>query len=299
MRIGIDLGGTKTEAVALANDGSVMAQKRIDTPRGEYVEILRAIVRLINSLEKDTGRRGEIGIGTPGALSPATGLLRNSNSTELNGHPIRGDLEALLGRPIRIANDANCFALSEATDGAAEDAAVVFGVILGTGTGAGVVVNGRVVTGPNAIAGEWGHNPMPWPREDELPGPDCYCGKQGCVETFLSGPGFAADYARLSGKELAVQKVMDLVGRGDQTAETAIRRYEERLARGLAHIINVLDPDVIVLGGGMSNVGRLYETVPELWLQYVFSDVVNTRLLPPKYGDSSGVRGAAWLWDGG
>lgn len=299
MRIGIDLGGTKTEAVALANDGSVMAQKRIDTPRGEYVEILRAIVRLINSLEKDTGRRGEIGIGTPGALSPATGLLRNSNSTELNGHPIRGDLEALLGRPIRIANDANCFALSEATDGAGEDAAVVFGVILGTGTGAGVVVNGRVVTGPNAIAGEWGHNPMPWPREDELPGPDCYCGKQGCVETFLSGPGFAADYARLSGKELAVQKVMDLVGRGDQTAETVIRRYEERLARGLAHIINVLDPDVIVLGGGMSNVERLYETVPELWLQYVFSDVVNTRLLPPKYGDSSGVRGAAWLWDGG
>ena len=222
-------------------------------------------------------------------------MLRNSNSTELNGHSIRSGLEVLLGRPIRIANDANCFALSEATDGAG----AVFGVILGSGTGAGVVVNGHILTGPNAIAGEWGHNPLPWPGADELPGPDCYCGKQGCIETFLSGPGFAADYAGISGNSILAPEVIALVNKGNEVAEAAMQRYENRLARGLAHVMNVLDPDVIVLGGGMSNVERLYQNIPELWEQYVFSDVVTTRLLPPKYGDSSGVRGAAWLWGGG
>lgn len=299
MRIGIDLGGSKAEAVALGNDGKVLAQKRIDTPRGDYLEILRTVVRLINTLEKETGRRGEVGIGTPGAISPVTGLLRNSNSTELNGHCIRSDLEALLGRPVRIANDANCFALSEATDGAAEGASVVFGVILGTGTGAGVVVNGHILTGPNAIAGEWGHNPLPWPRAEELPGPDCYCGRQGCVETFLSGPGFAADYGRASGAAVLAPEVVKLAESGNAEAEAAMQRYEGRLARGLAHVINVLDPDVIVLGGGMSNAARLYTNVPELWGEFIFSDTVTTRLLPPRFGDASGVRGAAWLWDGG
>lgn len=297
MRIGIDLGGTKIEGIVLDEDGGVVARRRIVTPRGEYRTILNAIAELALQLEDEAGRTASVGIGTPGALSPATGLLRNSNSTELNGHPVKSDLETLLARDIRIANDANCFALSEATDGAAAGAAVVFGAIIGTGTGAGVVINGRVLTGINAIAGEWGHNPLPWPRDDELPGAKCYCGRRGCIETFISGPGLSRDYAGLTGRTVPAQEVVKLAERGEDMAETALRRYEDRMARSLAHVINILDPEVIVLGGGMSNVKRLYERVPALWGQYVFSDVVNTRLAAPLHGDASGVRGAAWLWE--
>ncbi len=298
MRIGIDLGGTKIEGIALSNDGKVLAQQRIKSPRGEYRDILRAIAGVVNALEKQAGRHGRIGVGTPGALSPATGLMRNSNSTELNGQPLKVDLETLLGREIRMVNDANCFALSEATDGAAKDANVVFGVILGTGVGAGVVVNGHVLTGVNAVAGEWGHNPLPWSRDEDQPGSKCYCGRLACIETYLSGPGFARDYAKQSGNELTSDKIVKKAEQGDTVCEAALRRYEDRLARSLAHVINMLDPDVIVLGGGMSNIQRLYANVPQLWDEYVFSDGVDTKLVPPEYGDASGVRGAAWLWDG-
>lgn len=297
MRIGIDLGGTKIEGIALSEEGAVVARRRIDTPRGEYRGILNAIADLVLQLQEEAGRTATVGVGTPGALSPATGLLRNSNSIELNGHPVKADLEALLDREIRIENDANCFALSEATDGAAAGAAVVFGAIIGTGTGAGIVINGGVLTGVNAIGGEWGHNPLPWPRDDELPGAACYCGRRGCIETFISGPGLSRDYAGLTDRIVPAQEVVRSAAQGEDIAETALRRYEDRMARSLAHVINILDPDVIVLGGGMSNVARLYETVPGLWGQYVFSDVVNTRLAPPLHGDASGVRGAAWLWD--
>ncbi len=298
MRIGIDLGGTKIEGIALSNDGTVLAQQRINSPRGEYRDILRAIAGVVGALEKQAGRRGRIGVGTPGALSPATGLMRNSNSTELNGQPLKTDLETLLGRDIRMVNDANCFALSEATDGAAKDASVVFGVILGTGVGAGIVVNGHVLTGVNAVAGEWGHNSLPWPREEDLPGSECYCGRKGCIETYLSGPGIARDFSLQSGSSLTAEKIVKKAEQGDAAAEATLRRYEDRLARSLAHVINMLDPDVIVLGGGMSNIQRLYKNVPDLWDEYVFSDGVETKLVSPEYGDASGVRGAAWLWDG-
>lgn len=297
MRIGIDLGGTKIEGIALDEAGATLASYRVATPRGEYRTILQAIADVVVRLEQTTGRRGSVGIGTPGALSPASGLLRNSNSTELNGKPVKTDLESLLGREIRIANDANCFALSEAVDGAAAGAACVFGVIIGTGVGGGVVMHGRVWDGRNAIGGEWGHNPLPWPQDDERPGPDCYCGRQGCIETFLSGPGLERDYGALAGKQLKGPEIVALSESRDTVAETALRRYEQRLARALAHIINILDPDVIVLGGGVSNMKRLYRNVPGLWGGYIFSDVVTTQLLPPKYGDASGVRGAAWLWN--
>jgi fructokinase len=297
MRIGIDLGGTKIAGIALDEAGTVIASRRIATPRGAYEAILGAIEGVVSELEHETGRRGSVGICTPGALSPASGLMRNSNSMELNGKPVRSDLETLLGREVRIANDANCFALSEAVDGAAAGAACVFGVIIGTGVGGGVVLHGRVWNGRNAIGGEWGHNPLPWPGEDELPGPDCYCGRRGCIETFLSGPGLERDYAALAGQPLRVPEIAALGGKLDAVAETALHRYEQRLARALAHIINVLDPDTIVLGGGVSNLERLYRNVPALWGGYIFSDVVTTQLLPPKYGAASGVRGAAWLWN--
>ena len=296
MRIGIDLGGTKIEIIALDDAGVELARQRVATPQGDYSGILNTIAALISDVETTTKRRGSIGIGTPGSSSPATGLMRNSNSICLNGMPVKKDLENLLQRPIRMANDANCFALSEATDGAAQGAAVVFGVIVGTGTGAGVVVNRRVLTGPNAIAGEWGHNPLPWPQDNERPGPDCYCGKHGCIETFLAGPSFERDYAQATGNKVGAHEIVMLAEKSDTKAEQILLRYENRMARSLAHIINVLDPDVIVLGGGMSNVQRLYKNVPAIWGQYVFSDVVLTRLVAPKYGDSSGVRGAAWLW---
>jgi fructokinase len=295
MRIGVDLGGTKIEAVALDDRGALRARRRVPTPRDDYDGTVRAIAGLVAALEEETEERGTVGVGMPGAISPATGLVKNANSTWLIGRRLEEDLARLLERPVRLANDANCFALSEAVDGAAVGARVVFGVIVGTGTGGGVVVDGRVLTGPNAIAGEWGHNPLPWPRADEWPGPACYCGKTGCVETFLSGPGLARDYP---GGGLSAEEIVARAARGEAAAEAALLRYEDRMARALATVVNVLDPDVIVLGGGMSQIARLYDEVPRRWGAYVFSDRVDTRLVPPRHGAASGVRGAAWLWEG-
>lgn len=297
MRLGIDLGGTKIEIIALDAAGTERLRERVDTPQGDYAATLEAVAGLVARTEQQLGVTGTVGIGTPGAISPATGLLKNSNSTCLNGQPFQRDLEARLGRGIRMMNDANCFALSEATDGAAADVEVVFGVIIGTGVGAGVVVRRHPLVGPNAIAGEWGHNPLPWPRDEERPGPACYCGKSGCVETFLSGPSMARDHAAVTGEALDTRAIVEGAAAGDAACDATLARYEDRLARGLAHVINVLDPDAIVLGGGMSNIERLYRNVPRLWGRYVFSDTVATRLLAPRFGDSSGVRGAAWLWN--
>jgi fructokinase len=296
MRIGVDLGGTKIEAIALDDRGDARARRRVATPRDDYEGTLAAIAALVAELEAETGTTATVGVGMPGAISPATGLVKNANSTWLIGRRLEEDLSRLLGRAVRFANDANCFALSEAVDGAAAGARVVFGVIVGTGTGGGIVVDGRVLTGPNAIAGEWGHNPLPWPREGEWPGPSCYCGKTGCVETFLSGPGLARDYAAGRGQRVAAEEVADRAARGEADAEQALARYEDRMARALASVVNVLDPDVVVLGGGVSQVARLYENVPRRWSAYVFSDRVDTRLVPPRHGAASGVRGAAWLW---
>jgi fructokinase len=297
LRLGIDLGGTKIEIVALDESGRELARRRIATPRNDYTATVQAIVRLVRDLEAELGRIGTVGVGTPGALSRATGLLKNSNSTCLNGKPILDDLQQLLERTVRIANDANCFALSEAVDGAAQGARVVFGVILGTGTGAGIVVDGQVLAGPNGIAGEWGHNPLPWPQVGELPGHACYCGKHGCIETWLSGPALARRHADRTGMMLEAPAIAARAAEGDAACEGTMSEYEDRLARALAHVINILDPDVIVLGGGMSNIARLYQNVPRLWGAYVFSDRVDTRLVKNRHGDSSGVRGAAWLWD--
>lgn len=296
LRIGVDLGGTKIEIIALDRDGTVLARRRIPTPRGDYAATVDAIASLVMTVESELARRGSVGVGIPGAISPATGLVKNANSTWLIGKPLDRDLAAALDRPVRLANDANCFAVSEATDGAAKGAEVVFGVIVGTGTGGGVVVHGRPLHGANAIGGEWGHNPLPWPRADELPGPACYCGHHGCIETWLSGPGFERDFQAATGLALSAAAIVRAAEEGDAQAEAALRRYEDRMARALASVINLLDPDVIVLGGGMSNIVRLYRNVPTLWGQYVFSDRVDTRLLPPLHGDASGVRGAAWLW---
>ena len=301
MRIGIDLGGTKIEIVALERaEGTVLLRERIATPRGDYDATIATVRDLVAGVEARLGRRGAVGIGIPGAISPATGLVKNANSTWLIGRPFDRDLEAALGRPVRLANDANCFALSEAVDGAAAGAAIVFGAILGTGVGSGIVVNERVLTGANAISGEWGHNPLPWPLslpgDAEQPGPACYCGRHGCIETFLSGPGLAADHQRITGMAMSAEDVVAAAAASDAAAEATLRRYEDRLARALAHIVNILDPNVIVLGGGLSGLPRLYEAVPRLWGRYIFSDHVATRLLPPRHGDSSGVRGAAWLW---
>lgn len=296
MRIGIDLGGTKIEAAALDGAGRLVLRRRMPTPPGDYEGTIAAIANLVSEVEAAVGARGSVGVAMPGSLSPATGLVKNANSTCLIGRPLDRDLAGALGRPVRLANDANCFVLSEAVDGAASGAETVFGVILGTGVGGGIVVAGRVLTGPNAIAGEWGHNPLPWPEGAELPGPACYCGRRGCIETFLSGPGLAADHHRETGERAAAEAVVAFAEQGNKAAEATMARYEHRLARGLASVINVLDPDVIVLGGGLSGIARLYENVPRLWRNYVFSDTVATRLVPPRHGDSSGVRGAAWLW---
>jgi fructokinase len=295
MRLGIDLGGTKIEIVALDDAGRELLRRRVATPKDDYYETLQAIAQLVRDAEAELGQRGSIGIATPGALSRATGRLKNSNSVALNGQPILQDLQDLLQRNIRIANDANCFALSEATDGAAAGASVVFGVILGTGVGAGIVVNGHVLTGPNGIAGEWGHNPLPWPEAHELPGPQCYCGKRGCIETFLSGPGMTLLHQLTTGASLSSAEIVQRAEQGDAACEHSLKTYEHRLARSLAHVVNILDPDVIVLGGGMSNIERLYTNVPALWGDWVFSDRVDTKLVKNQYGDSSGVRGAAWL----
>ena len=269
---------------------------RVPSPQGSYDATLTAIEQLVSSIETHIGARGSIGIGTPGTISPASGLVKNSNSTWLNGTRMARDLPERLGRPVRFANDANCFALSEATDGAAAGAAVVFGVIIGTGTGGGVVVQGKVITGVNGVAGEWGHNPLPWPDGDERSGPACYCGQSGCIETYLSGPGLRQDFARATGRMLDVHEIVGSAAAGDAAAEGCLERYEDRMARSLASVINLLDPDVIVLGGGLSNIERLYTSVPSRWPRYVFSDHVATRLVRAMHGDSSGVRGAAWLW---
>ncbi len=296
MRIGIDLGGTKIEGIALGDAGRVLVRRRVPTPRDDYDRTLAAVAALVRQIEEEVGGSGSVGVGFPGAISPATGLVKNANSTWMNGRRIADDLPRLLARPVRFMNDANCFALSEATDGAAAGAEVVFGVILGTGTGGGIVVGKRVLTGRHAIAGEWGHNPLPAPRAEEWPGPPCYCGKRGCIETFLSGPGLARDYHAAGGGAFTA---LDIAGRaeaGEPLAAACLARYEDRLARALGSIINVLDPDAIVLGGGLSNIERLYTSVPRLWTAYTFSDRVETRLLRAAHGDSSGVRGAAWLW---
>ncbi len=294
LRIGIDLGGTKTEAIALDRaTGAELARRRVPTERGSYDGTIRIIRELVEGIEGTLGRTGTVGIGMPGTISPRSGLVKNANSTWLIGKPFDRDLAAALARPLRLANDADCFALSEATDGAGAGAATVFGVILGTGVGGGLVVGGHLVHGPNAIAGEWGHNPLPWPGDDELPGHYCYCGKTGCIETFLSGPALERDF----GGGVPAAEVVRLAEDGDDKAEGVLSRYEDRLARALASVINVVDPHVIVLGGGLGNVARLYRTVPRLWGEYVFSDTVDTRLVAPVHGDSSGVRGAAWLWD--
>ncbi len=296
MRIGVDLGGTKIEAIALGDGGEVRARQRVPTPRDDYAATLDAIAGLVADVEKQAGERGTVGIGIPGALSPATGRIKNANSVWLNGQALDQDLERRLDRPLRFANDANCFALSEATDGAAAGARVVFGAILGTGCGGGIVVDGRVLTGPNAIAGEWGHNPMPWPTADEWPGPSCYCRLTGCLETFLSGPGLARDYQQAGGAVATAPEIAARAEGGDPVAEATLLRYEDRLARALCHLVNILDPEVIVLGGGLSNLARLYRNVPKLFARYGFSDRFDNRLVPPLHGDSSGVRGAAWLW---
>ena len=296
IRLGIDLGGTKIEVLVLSDDGKELLRDRVATPKVNYLDILDAITALIKSVEQDVKQVCSIGICTPGSLSPATGLLRNSNTTCLNGKPFKQDLEKFLNRKIRIANDANCFVLSEAIDGAAQDANSVFGVIVGTGTGGGLLVNKQVLTGNNAIAGEWGHNPLPWSDDGELELTKCWCGHQGCIETFLSGPGFEGEYERISNQKLAAEKIVGLTLNNDRYAVQAMQLYEHRMARSLAQVINIFDPEVIVLGGGMSNLQRIYESVPKLWQKWIFSDQVSTKLIPPKFGDSSGVRGAAWLW---
>jgi len=303
VRIGIDLGGTKIEAIALLPSGEEIARRRVSTPR-DYAASVDAIAALVEDLERGAGREGSVGVGIPGAVVPRTGLVKNANSVWLNGRPLGRDLETRLGRPVRLMNDANCFALSEATDGAAAGAHVVFGVILGTGVGGGIVVDGRCLDGANLIAGEWGHNPLPWPTRDELPGPPCYCGKRGCVETWLSGPAFERDYAERASRPLSSPEIVRAAERGDPEAASALARYHDRLGRALASLINVLDPDVVVLGGGMSNVAGLPEAACAAMRGYVFaagasSEALATRVVRAAHGDSSGVRGAAWLWPRG
>jgi fructokinase len=293
--LGLDLGGTKIAALVLDEGGSAVWEHRIATPRHDYDATIRAIVELMNAAERAAGARCTVGIGIPGTSSPSTGLIKNANSTWLIGKPFQRDLERALVRDVRLANDANCLAVSEATDGAAAGAAVVFGVILGTGCGAGVVVHGHVLVGPNGIAGEWGHNALPWPDADELPGPSCYCGQNGCIEPFLSGPGLAADYRRRGGREVSSEEVVERAAT-EPLAAAVLRAWKRRLAKSLASVINVLDPDVIVVGGGMSRIASVYDDVPKQWGAWVFSDTVETRLVPARYGDASGVRGAAWLW---
>jgi fructokinase len=303
VRIGIDLGGTKIEGLALAADGRELIRHRVAAPRGSYDDTIAAIVDIVRHLARSAEAASAakadytVGVGIPGAMSPATGLIKTANTSWLTGRAFERDLARALERPVRLANDANCFALSEATDGAAAGAAIVFGVIVGTGTGGGLVVHGRVVTGANAIAGEWGHNPLPAQDDDERPGPQCYCGRSGCIETFLSGPALARDYVAHGGEDLAAIDVAARAEAGDARAAACLDRYERRFARAIAAVINVVDPDVIVLGGGLSNMRGLYERVPARWAAHVFSDRVDTRLVPAKYGDASGVRGAAWLWD--
>ena len=297
MKLGIDLGGTKIEILAIDQHGDEVYRQRVDTPKNDYHAILNCIKDLVLKAESSLAESATVGIGTPGSLSPASGLLRGSNSTCLNNMPFKQDLENLLKREIRISNDANCFALSEAVDGAAQGADIVFGVIIGTGCGAGIIINRQVVNGPNRISGEWGHNPLPWPEANELQSNKCWCGQYGCIETFLSGPALERDYQISANDHKSAAEIITLAEHGDEISQQVVTRYESRMARSLAHIINILDPHIVVLGGGMSNVKRLYEHVPALWKNYIFSESVTTRLVPPRHGDASGVRGAAWLWN--
>lgn len=296
MRIGVDLGGTKIEVAALDAAGAVVARRRVHTPAQDYAATIRTIRALVEAVEAELGRRCSVGVAMPGAISPATGLVKNANSTWLIGRRIDRDIEAALGRAVRLANDADCFALSEAVDGAAAGARSVFGVILGTGVGGGIVIAGKLLAGANAIAGEWGHNPLPWPADSERPGPPCYCGRTGCIETFLSGPALAADHRRVTGADRDAAGIAEAAEAGEAAAQASLARYVDRLARSIASIINIVDPEFVVLGGGVSRIAALYDAVPAIWGRYVFSDVVATRLVPPVHGDSSGVRGAAWLW---
>lgn len=296
VRIGVDLGGTKIEAIALSAGGEELVRRRIPTP-DSYEPCVAAIAGLVHEVEADLDVRATVGVATPGSVSKITGTMKNANSQFLNGQPLPVDLAAALGREIQIANDADCLALSEATDGGGAGADPVFAVIVGTGVGGGVVANGRLVASPNGIAGEWGHNPLPYPDLDHDGAlPDCYCGRAGCVETFLSGPGLAADHRRHTGHETTAKQIAAAASRGDGAAVATIERYARRLARALAVVINILDPEVIVLGGGVSNIAALYELVPAKWEPFIFSDAATTRLVPNVHGDSSGVRGAAWLW---
>jgi len=297
LRIGIDLGGSKIELAAMDAAGAIVLRRRIASPSRDYDAIVSAIAALVEEAESDLGARASVGVATPGAVSRATGRIKNANSTVLNARPLREDLERRLARPVRVANDADCFALSEAVDGAGEGVEVVFGVILGTGVGGGIVVRGELLQGTNAIAGEWGHNPLPLPGAEDHPLPSCYCGRRGCVETYLSGPGMSADHAHRQGERLDAARIVERAAAGDAAAAASLARYEERLARSLAVVINIVDPGVVVLGGGLSKIEALYASVPRLWGRYIFSDEVRTRLLPPRHGDSGGVRGAAWLWN--
>jgi predicted NBD/HSP70 family sugar kinase len=300
LRIGVDLGGSKTEIVALSADGEVLLRRREATPRGDYAASVAQIGRMVREAEAALGARGTVGIGTPGAVSALTGRMKNCNSVWLNDRPLADDLARELDRPLRLSNDANCFALSEAVDGAGRGARVVFGAILGTGVGAGIVVDGRVLDGPNRIAGEWGHNPLPLPAAADLPLPSCYCGRKGCLERYLSGPAWREACLREQGLDMAPAEIAERAASGVcLAAQASLDTYLDRLARALAGVINILDPDVIVLGGGLSNIAALYQGVPERWGRYVFSDCILTRLAAPAHGDSSGVRGAAWLWNEG
>jgi fructokinase len=301
MRIGIDLGGTKIEGLVIDDAGVEKARLRVPTPATSYEQDVTAIVDLIAELERQVGARCTVGIAHPGAVSPATGLVKNANSTRLNGRPLPVDLKHALGREVRLANDANCFAVSEASDGAAAGCGIVFGVILGTGVGGGIVIDGRPLTGAQAIAGEWGHTPLPLPHDDERPGPRCYCGRIGCIETWLSGPRLQDQFARHTSRQMRATDIAEAAAHGDVEAAAQMELYCDRLARALSVVVNIVDPHAIVLGGGLSKMAVLYDRVPELWKRYVFSEpeFIATRLLPPRYGDSSGVRGAAWLWPPG
>lgn len=297
MRIGIDLGGTKIEGIALEDSGEIPIRERVATPRHDYKSIVQSIADLIISIEKQYGEPGTVGMGIPGSASATTGKIRNANTVCLIGEDLKGDIESIIKQPIRLANDADCFALSEASDGAGKDSDSVFGVIIGTGCGSGIVINKTLIEGANRIAGEWGHNPLPWPKASELPGTECYCGQRGCIETFLSGTGFSRGYAEAGGDAITAREIMQRVEQGEKLANNLFERYLDRMARSLATIINVLDPETIVLGGGMSKISMLYDRVPQLWDQYIFSpEPATTQLKPPVHGDSGGVRGAAWLW---
>lgn len=297
LRIGIDLGGSKIEVIALDQQGNELFRQRVATPKDDYLATIQSIANLVDLTERKLNQACTVGICTPGSLSPKSQLLRNSNSTCLNQQPFKQDIENLLAREIRMSNDANCFALSEATDGSAKEAQIVFGVIIGTGCGGGIVINKQVVDGPNSIGGEWGHNALPWPEENEIQATHCWCGQFDCIETYLSGTAFEKDYHRNCGQTMSAEQIIHAAEKRNNCALEVIACYEQRLAKSLAMIVNIIDPHAIVLGGGMSNVTRLYKNIPRLWDKYIFSDYIGTQLLSPKYGDSSGVRGAAWLWN--